>query len=1145
MAQITGSSSIDWSTVSLAQIDFEADIVRLVNRLNEILTDFGDGQWFFPPVTATPTLIVVNMITGGTLRIAGSGFDSFASPVITSVNFTNTFTGEVVSVAGRLDGIGTDVFTSATFDPADSVGLAYTFIGTMNFPAAFPDPGTTLTGTLSSLTVKIGSATVSLTGPFTISVNSTVSASLAGTVTGISVVSGTNTLKITGLSVPLDDIEAALGTAALDSVDDLFPFISNYLAGNDVITYANNSPVAITVDGGAGNDTITVTGPNADSVIGGTGNDTFVQASGSALKNFIENPGEGIDTVRSAVSFTLPDQVDNLTLTGTGSINGTGNALDNVLIGNSGNNILTGGDGNDTLNGGLGADNVQGGNGDDLVLLASVTEFAAGEMIDGGADTDTLRFTSAVAGTLTLTGNVTNVEVVQVANAAGATTGIAAINVNAAAIANALTLIGNNGANSFTGTAFDDSFIGNGGNDIFVISDASHHGVGEAIDGGLGVDAIRFASMTADQTLMLSNQVTAVEQVVIGTAAGVVTGTTALDVDASAVGNALTLTGNNGANTITGTASNDVLNGNGGNDSLDGGAGNDTINGGAGNDTLIGGTGSDRMLGGTGNDNYFVDATTDVVVEALGGGIDTLFSSATYALGAEVEHLTLTGGLAINATGNGLSNALTGNDAANVLIGNAGNDTIIGGAGQDTVNAGLGNDQVTMLVTAGDVDTIDAGAGIDTLFLSGVVDGDGVVVVDLSSLVDQITRIGTANPEALAQKGFENLDASGLGSSVDATGSAGANLMIGSSGDDTLAGGAGNDTLNGGAGADAMDGGAGNDTFVADDLGDTATETLAGAAGGIDTVQSAVDFTLGANVEHLTLTGGGDIDGTGNALNNTINGNSGANVLSGDAGNDVLNGGDGDDTLGGGAGNDRLTGGNGADSLDGGAGVDTMLGGAGDDDYVVDIATDVVSEALNAGTDKVFASINYALGANLENLELTGGANLNGTGNGFGNVLTGNSGNNILSGLAGNDTLDGGGGADSLLGGDGSDTMVWDLMDTSAHGGLGTDTLRVDGAGVALDLAGRAGTQIRDVEAIDLSGSGDNSLMLSLIEVLAISSTTNVLRVEGNAGDSVNGAGAGAWLQGTDVVIGANTYHSFTQGLGTLLVDSEIDGIFL
>jgi Ca2+-binding RTX toxin-like protein len=161
-------------------------------------------------------------------------------------------------------------------------------------------------------------------------------------------------------------------------------------------------------------------------------------------------------------------------LTGGDSLNGTGNELKNILTGNSGNNqlsglagkdTLTGGDGNDTLNGGAGADNLQGEAGDDLVLLASAAQFAAGEIINGGADTDTVRVTSTVAGALTLSANVIDVERVEIANAAGLTTGLAAINVNAAAVANGLTILGNNGANVLTGTSQVDTLTGNGGND--------------------------------------------------------------------------------------------------------------------------------------------------------------------------------------------------------------------------------------------------------------------------------------------------------------------------------------------------------------------------------------------------------------------------------------------------------------------------------------------------------------------------------------------------------------------------------------------------------------------------------------------------------------------------------------------------------
>jgi Ca2+-binding RTX toxin-like protein len=134
--------------------------------------------------------------------------------------------------------------------------------------------------------------------------------------------------------------------------------------------------------------------------------------------------------------------------------------------------------------------------------------------------------------------------------------------------------------------------------------------------------------------------------------------------------------------------------------------------------------------------------------------------------------------------------------------------------------------------------------------------------------------------------------------------------LLGNGGNDTLIGGNGIDHLDGGTGADTMTGGAGDDTYYVDNVGDSVTEN---AAEGTDIVNSSIGYTLGANLEKLTLTGSAAIDGTGNALVNVIRGNEAGNTLSGLGGNDTLYGNGGADTLIGGAGTDHLTGGAGND----------------------------------------------------------------------------------------------------------------------------------------------------------------------------------------------------------------------------------------
>src|SRR5436190_58080 len=249
---------------------------------------------------------------------------------------------------------------------------------------------------------------------------------------------------------------------------------------------------------------------------------------------------------------------------------------------------------------------------------------------------------------------------------------------------------------------------------------------------------------------------------------------------------------------------------------------------------------------------------------------------------------------------------IVGTAGADNLVGTDGNDNIYGGAGNDLLYGGLGDDSYH--VTVGDQVADDG--GIDTIYFSG----------------SGFWRLAP---------GFENIVADGTGP-VDFRGNNDANVMIGGAGDDYMNGRGGDDTmiglggndnfdmstgrpadavggiwtmgnrvLDGGAGADTLRGGVGNDTYYVDNAGDAVVEN---SGEGTDTVVSSLSWTLGSNLENLTLSGSTAINGTGNTLNNTLIGNDAANVLNGAAG---------------------------ADHLDGGAGTDQLIGGTGNDTYVL------------------------------------------------------------------------------------------------------------------------------------------------------------------------------------------------------------------
>jgi Ca2+-binding RTX toxin-like protein len=303
------------------------------------------------------------------------------------------------------------------------------------------------------------------------------------------------------------------------------------------------------------------------------------------------------------------------------------------------------------------------------------------------------------------------------------------------------------------------------------------------------------------------------------------------------------------------------------------------------------------------------------------------------------------------------------------------------------------------------------------------------------------------------------------------TGSSFNDTLIGNGGANTIVGGDGNDTINAGGGVDSVDGGSGND-HIEDD--DSVNFDVYDGGSGIDTIDYSADKFADGTVTINLATGqtvaAGGITETirnfesveGSQGGETIIGSDVANILDGNGGNDRINGG---------AGNDTLNGDTGDDILDGGTGADVMFGGVGDDMFVVDNAADEVHENIGAGTDIVFASVNYALqaGQEVEILRVDVGVTA-------GLVLVGNEFDNKIIGGDGNDSVFGGRGDDVVQLGAGNDAFVWNPGDgnDTVEGQDGTDAAFFNGANVneSIDISAN-GTRVRvthDAANVDLNG---------------------------------------------------------------------------
>lgn len=856
--------------------------------------------------------------------------------------------------------------------------------------------------------------------------------------------------------------------------------------------------------------------------MGGIGDDSYIvdiiktSKGALALQNVAtESPNQGNDTLQlraltnlnfsTVPAVTLAANFENLDATlvdSSNKINLTGNSADNIITGNDADNIL---------NGGLGADTMIGGAGNDTYILDNVNDVVN----EGGAD---LRDKVIIA--YKNSGTAVTIELSDYANIEDLTvTGTGLYNINGTSGDNILTgnasaniLTGGDGNDTLDGLGGIDTLIGGNGDDTYVIDN-----IGDIVN-ETGADANDTVIIKIAKGHFSLASFANIENLTL-------TGTAAQN-----------LTGDSGINTLTGNSGANVLDGAGG---------------------------ADTLIGGSGNDTYKVYGESETITELANGGTDTVISTDSFTLGANLENLTLAGTSDINATGNTLANILIGNAYNNILDGKEGIDTLVGGLGDDTYRVNLS--LVKNVYKLEDAIRELNGQGNDTVVLRN---DNNYAPLSAFNLVLALY--------------LENLDVSGTGTlKVNLTGNAGNN---------TLTGNDAANILDGGAGIDTLIGGAGDDLYVFDNTGDTATEF---SGEGNDTIRIAyrnasvtpVTILMADpaydHIENIMISGTGIFNVTGNDLNNHLVGNASANTLIGGLGNDILNGGLGNDILDGGDGDDvyfvntlgdiiidsdgtdivfvditsgtyvvpasvewaqllgtksiNLTGndsnnyliGNaGANIINGGLGEDLMEGGKGNDTYYVDHAGDIVSETYSEGTDTIISSMDFSLttrGFNVENLTLTGNA-VAGVGNALNNIIIGNNNNNILDGKGGLDTLKGGLGNDLYLVDFIKSGSLYKMAATVTElAGQGEDTIRLrDNASLVMTAAVTL-TVGANIENFDILETGS----------LKINVTGNALNnfLVGNDGNNILNGGAGhdkLWgYRGADTLIGGTGNDRF------------------
>ena len=756
---------------------------------------------------------------------------------------------------------------------------------------------------------------------------------------------GIDTMDVSSLASGLEinlasggaNFNGQLGDPLADLSEATISGIENVVGtqGSDLITGDANSNEIL---GGSGDDVIN--GGDGDDVLdGGAGTDSL-NGEGGNDRIIFSNPisisesgdgGAGIDTLEiSGFNFIGSPNIFDM-VAGTWSINsfvltaanfenfdGTTSLSNFTVIGTAGANTMIGGDGNDVFNGNDGIDTLSGGGGDDLLQGG-----AGADVMDGGAGFDTLEYAGSNAGVTVNLGTGLGSGGHAAGDSWANVEGIAGSGFNdiLTGDANNNFLFGNNGNDQLDGGDGDDDMFGGDGADTFF------GGAGaDAMDGEAGLDIVDYSGASS--------------RVVFNAGTGGTLG--------DALGDTYTsierFRGSDFNDSMTGTAGNEFFFGGDGNDVINGGdgidriygeGGNDIQRGDAGNDQLYGSAGSDQLNGGVGFDiaNYRA-ATTFVSLNLGSGGTFGDAAGDTY-FGIEAVY-----GSDFNdiLAGNNSANELRGWDGNDTLNGAGGSDRLFGGGGADALNGGTGVDIAVYT---------DAASGVTlnlvTVGTVGDAAGDTFSSIEWvwgSDFNDIITGDAAGN-RLEGRDGNDTLN-----------GGDGNDRLLGGEGDDTINGGNGVDTIFGQNGNDNLIGAGGNDFFFGSDGGDTINGGLdfdtmsylaSTSAVGVDLQTSGffgdANGDTYASIERVF----------GSQFDDYIIGSNGANTLQGNGGNDYLEGGLGNDSLFGGAGTDSY----GYDTTNGDADVINGFSTAGELIYILggDPAFDTWAEVQAVGTD--------------------------------------------------------------------------------------------------------------------------------------------------------------------------------------------------